>query len=741
MSNGENKNLDWMFGAGGIESFGAPRANPAAKAESPEKPSPAPEKKTPRPVSDEFEIPEEFAEDFAEGAAQELETPSSKEPSSKEPSSKEPSSKIQAEADDQEQTPHPLQLEQTEVFQPDELEQLARLEAELDQSPATKPKPSHGPGLGLLSSPPLPPPVPLPPVLPKLPGLDANMGLDAPLEADLPPIGFQDELSYRRHQTEADSPSTADAQPEAQDQGGELLDLGLIPPPLKTSPAAEFPKDPVSDEEDDVGYEDMPTDALAGEATGSDEAISNDSAELELSERVARVLNSAAPDDYDEPALEEVPPAEAASLLANRRARKAQEARDEKSESSEALSVAEATAMFDKKKIAAKVTESSEEIPAHELAEMISERQLQEPPSTEHPRPKLLESSEELSAEEAAALINARPPSEKTSKIKPDIDSNSKSVRQVLETRSEATTLRGLAKRGVKNVRIMDMATIQDIITEAVENCLSRYQTSMSQEEREQLENEAKKEFFELLAKHKKLEQEKTQAEETRDLLQKQVNVLNSELDKQQRALAEENKRHKNANEANFSETSFEKMAEHIRSLFKDLVDDERRQALAEFGESALPGMDALEDKLGEVLSGLISSERERTLEESQAAHKQRVQILEARIAKLNSALTNTEDALRKVAAMKEIDHGVASIYDAVQGLALDDGDYERKSELLKIVFLENLQLQGKDITEEDKDVVDIEEPERVDAEPNFDMLDGFAAPLDVESLTSESAF
>lgn len=69
---------------------------------------------------------------------------------------------------------------------------------------------------------------------------------------------------------------------------------------------------------------------------------------------------------------------------------------------------------------------------------------------------------------------------------------------------------------------------------------------------------------------------------------------------------------------------------------------------------------------------------------------------LERRIAKLTHILGITEDELRRVAAMKGIDLGIASIYSTVQGLNADAEQYERKREMMKTIFEANFELKQK---------------------------------------------
>jgi Mrp family chromosome partitioning ATPase len=78
----------------------------------------------------------------------------------------------------------------------------------------------------------------------------------------------------------------------------------------------------------------------------------------------------------------------------------------------------------------------------------------------------------------------------------------------------------------------------------------------------------------------------------------------------------------------------------------------------------------------------------------SVAEHRRRMDVLERRIAKLTSSLTDTEAALRRVAAAKNIDIGLSSIYRTVQGLTAEDSSFRAKKDLLRRIFQSNLELQ-----------------------------------------------
>jgi len=80
----------------------------------------------------------------------------------------------------------------------------------------------------------------------------------------------------------------------------------------------------------------------------------------------------------------------------------------------------------------------------------------------------------------------------------------------------------------------------------------------------------------------------------------------------------------------------------------------------------------------------------------SDADKARQIELLERRIAKLTDLLGITEEELKRVAAMKGIDLGLASIYRTVQGLSLEAAQYERKREMMRTIFETNFHLRQK---------------------------------------------
>ena len=144
--------------------------------------------------------------------------------------------------------------------------------------------------------------------------------------------------------------------------------------------------------------------------------------------------------------------------------------------------------------------------------------------------------------------------------------------------------------------------------------------------------------------------------------------------------------------QAQFSEEQFQRLEQRLRLIFERLLRD--KDLFERNGEGdVVPKLGALERELKDTLLKLCDESRAAVNADEGGGEK--VEMLEKRIGKLNEALAQAESALSKLARMKNVEVGVASLWGDV-GLDESDPDYARKTELLGQVFRENLELQGK---------------------------------------------
>ncbi len=79
----------------------------------------------------------------------------------------------------------------------------------------------------------------------------------------------------------------------------------------------------------------------------------------------------------------------------------------------------------------------------------------------------------------------------------------------------------------------------------------------------------------------------------------------------------------------------------------------------------------------------------------SEEAHRRQVDLLERRIAKLTKLLRQSEENLRRMAALKNIDPGIASMYRGIQGLSPGEDAWAFKKQLMTKIFQANLELKN----------------------------------------------
>jgi len=79
----------------------------------------------------------------------------------------------------------------------------------------------------------------------------------------------------------------------------------------------------------------------------------------------------------------------------------------------------------------------------------------------------------------------------------------------------------------------------------------------------------------------------------------------------------------------------------------------------------------------------------------TEAAHRREVDTLERRIVKLTLQLEQTEAKLLRLAALKDVDAGISSIYRSVQGVSPEEEAQAAKRSLLREIFQANLELKS----------------------------------------------
>lgn len=304
---------------------------------------------------------------------------------------------------------------------------------------------------------------------------------------------------------------------------------------------------------------------------------------------------------------------------------------------------------------------------------------------------------------------------------------NPRRVERAIVRGGQTVSLRQLREFGLSAIRVIDGHTIQRVVKDTMEEVLRERPASagpLTPAERRQVEETTSERVLELLQKNQALESERSEIERRRAQLDAQVKDLRHELEQRLADLQAERSRR---TVIQIDEQSFVDMERRIGHLLSRMARDGELE-----GPDGEVNLAAVEKELLALVTKIVAEVKERHGDRGAA-----VEELELRIEKLNRALEQREDALRKLAQMKGYDAGIASLFDDFQGLDPTAFDFEKKSELLKEVFLQNLELQGIDILAEDQAFPIERQP--VVAGMTADDL-GIPTP-DATTLTDETAY
>lgn len=273
----------------------------------------------------------------------------------------------------------------------------------------------------------------------------------------------------------------------------------------------------------------------------------------------------------------------------------------------------------------------------------------------------------------------------------------------------QTISLRQLRSYGLGAVRVIDAQTIHGVARQAVEQVLRQRPADappLTGAEVAQVEKAVEARVLELMQQNQQLTAERQELvsrsatiEKRRADLESQMSLLREELQHRHAELEQERKKSPRV-VVTIDEASFDEMERRVLRVFERLARD---------GELTGPEgkilLAPVERELRELLSRVIADVKAKQT----GADDAKVEELELRIQKLNDALLAREEAIKKLAAMKGFDAGIASIFDSIQGLDPTLFDFNRKSELLKEVFLQNLELQGHEVTNTDVEVFPIQ--------------------------------
>ena len=251
---------------------------------------------------------------------------------------------------------------------------------------------------------------------------------------------------------------------------------------------------------------------------------------------------------------------------------------------------------------------------------------------------------------------------------------------KVFRDRSQWTSLERLRREGHENVRVLDVATLDQFIAQAVERALPQ---GFDPATGEKVARAAQVEFVKLVG-------EKESLERTTTALRREQEHLERNAEQAREALGEA--------QAELDASLARKHGERLQGLLlraEELIDGSLEPLREHTGEPLEPGaLDALRRGVLDQLKGLLA----RALREGRSTEggpdSEEVALLERRIGKLNASLSEARQLLGRLQGGEEEDSGVASVHREVQGLRGDEADYEKRSSLLREVFQMNLELR-----------------------------------------------
>jgi hypothetical protein len=251
----------------------------------------------------------------------------------------------------------------------------------------------------------------------------------------------------------------------------------------------------------------------------------------------------------------------------------------------------------------------------------------------------------------------------------------------VVRELARETTPQELQRRGVRNIRSIGISQVSLLIEKAVNRTLmKRTIGGLSDVELGALVAEAEAEFTAQLAELEVLA-------DSRKLVERQREQVHQDLAALRDAPAPEAPADGDgASGPSAAEIEAERVRDlrlQIQALLLPLYDPNARNR---------PGV----RRLAEQVMALCVADREAALAAQKIAYQDEILQLERRVAKLVQSLETTEKVLDELAKMKDVEHGIASIYRTVQGLATGAFDREKKIEMLERIFLANLDLRAQ---------------------------------------------
>jgi AcrR family transcriptional regulator len=234
------------------------------------------------------------------------------------------------------------------------------------------------------------------------------------------------------------------------------------------------------------------------------------------------------------------------------------------------------------------------------------------------------------------------------------------------------TTPHQLEERGVRNLRSVPVARISEMIEKAVNRTILERTLGAGNGDLGVLLEHAQVGLIGLLKGVEEVEASRGAISQSREELIGELAEMRRDRVRATTPLA-----------ADPDDPTVEKMRHAIRETFGKL------------GVTSTEGL-RVEKQFTEFALVLLEEARRRAAAAQNRERDSQVDRLERRVTKLVESLAETEARLKEVAAMKNIDLGIASLYRVVQGLPEQESNRALKKQLMEVIFKANLEMQKK---------------------------------------------
>lgn|SRR5262245_30900933 len=251
-----------------------------------------------------------------------------------------------------------------------------------------------------------------------------------------------------------------------------------------------------------------------------------------------------------------------------------------------------------------------------------------------------------------------------------------RSIFDLVRTTGRSESVTNLERRGVRSVRLLGADQIAALIEQSLDRALQDRLLEITDHERAKLLDRARDEFERLRA---------------------QVQGLETEAERKRRELLDVESRLSDLS-GDFQKANASLDAEILAAMTAPTapVVDPRDELEVLTRVVNLAGIQepSLAARVAGAIAKHLAAEREKAAAEAAKTQRERVEMLERRLAKLTETLERTEQQLAVAIENAQNDPGVESIYRTVQGLKETAKDFQRKRAMLSEIFSKNFMLQ-----------------------------------------------